>query len=408
MIQRHITEHLNQLLKQYPTIAISGPRQVGKSTLAYQFVREGNFNYVSLDNIDNRFEAIKNPIEFLNKQKLPLIIDEIQYATNLLDVIVSIINQKRLIGENANGLFIITGSQAYEFLEKVTETMAGRVAIIKLNPLSQNEIDGFDRGPFVIDLDLYKKKHKTLDELSLFSRIIKGYYPELHNNPTLDAHIYFKNYVATYINRDVTQILNVQDLISFEKFMTLLASFTGQELVINNIAKTIGKNSNTIKSWLSVLKTSGIIYLLPSYNEKSVNKRIVKRDKIYFTDTGLAAYLLSMSNPSVLLSSNYAGSFFETYVVNEIRKTYENYGIEFNAFYYRDNNQNEIDLIIIHNSYLYRLEIKKGKKYKVDSIKAFSQLKSTQFKITYGGIICSIDTIHKLDDQNFLVPFTYI
>lgn len=408
MIKRHVYTHIEKLLKQYPIVAISGPRQVGKSTLAYQFVKNYNFHYISLENMTERFEAIKDPQSFIEKFSLPLIIDEVQYVPQLLDVVVSIVNRKRLKEESSNGLFIITGSQAYELMQKITETMAGRVAIIKLNALSQREIDHKDPKLLKIDRHLANIEFKLLDELSLFRRIVRGYYPSLHQNYDMDVRTYFQNYVATYINRDVTKILNIKDLLSFNQFMQLLASYTGQELIVLNIAKILGKNSNTIKDWISVLVTSGIIHLLYPYNEASIVKRIVKRPKIYFSDTGLAAYLLNQSDDVNLLNSNYAGAFFETFVVNEIKKNVENSGFVWNAYYYRDNNQNEIDLILLDSSRLCCLEIKKGTNYTKSSIKSFSQLKNTQYELISGGIICSAPHFKTIDENNFLIPYPLI
>ena len=288
---------------------------------------------------------------FLQIHKWPLVIDEIQYAPGLFDVIEFIVNKKKLEDGSNNGMFIITCSQAYELMRGVSESMAGRVAIIRMSPLSTREIFGFDELEYSFDPIHLSQRSKefSINTNELFSLIVKGMYPEIHANPNISHEMFYSNYVSTYIDRDVSNLLNVKDKLKFTNFMEILASLTGEQLVYDSIAKAVGVKIDTIKSWISVLQAGEIIYLLEPYNELSIVKRIVKRPKIYFADTGLACYLTGLNDPKVLKNSIFKGRFVETYIVNELRKSYLNNGIRPNFYYYRDNNQNEIDLVILRN-----------------------------------------------------------
>lgn len=408
MIKRTLMKYIENQLKQFPVVVLTGPRQVGKSTLAYEFVKKHGFNYVSLDDLETRRSAIENPRDFIERHRLPLVIDEIQYGPILFDAVVSIVNEFRLAGRDASGLFILTGSQSYGLMQGVTETLAGRASITSLSGLSLNEIIGRDERVFHLDIARLDEAPLPWTEIEIFSWIIRGSFPELYRDKTLNSDDFYRNYIKTYIERDVTQLINIKDHLSFEHFMRILASQTGQELVYDSISKSIGKTVNTIKDWVTVLKTNNIIYLLEPYSERSITKRIVKRPKLYFTDTGLAAYLIRMNDVEQLIHSSYSGSFFETFVVNQIRLSFENNGYDFNAFYYRDNNQNEIDLILINKGVLQRFEIKKGIDYGVGDIKAFKQLKNTHYKSGLEGILCLSLKVHKMKDENYIIPISLI
>ena len=410
MIKRTIKKQIELSVKTKPITLITGARQVGKSTLAYEIKKELGFNYVSLDDRRERAQAINDPELFLKLHTWPLIIDEAQYAPALFDVIESIVNNQKLETGNNNGMYILTGSQAYELMIGVTESMAGRVSIIRMSPLSSSEIFGkeeikFDINP-VENNKRITKYHISVDEL--YKLIVRGMYPELYDKPEMNSDSFYSNYVDTYIERDVSQLINVKDKMKFQNFMEILASLTGQELVYDTIAKAVGVKVNTIQSWVSVLVAGEIVYLLQPYNELSIVKRIVKRPKIYFNDTGLACYLARLNNEEVLKKSIFAGRFIETYIVNEIKKSYRNNGLKENFYYYRDNNQNEIDLIILENGTLHFVECKSGVSFNKSDVKAFRQLDDTEYKKGLSCIICNTDSIYTIDETVYALPITSI
>ena len=410
MIKRTIQKQIETSIKTKPVTLITGARQVGKSTLCYEMKKEFGFNYVSLDDRFERAQAINDPELFLKLHPCPLIIDEVQYAPQLFDSVESVVNKKKLETGSNNGMFILTGSQAYELMNGVTESMAGRVSIIKMSTLSASEIFGQEELKFEINPTKNNKRilnyKLSLDEL--YKLIVRGMYPELYDKPEISSDSFYANYVATYIERDVSQLINVKDKMKFQNFLEILASLTGQELVYDTIAKAIGVKVDTVQSWISVLAAGEIIYLLQPYNELSIVKRIVKRPKLYFYDTGLACYLARLNNEEVLKKSIFAGRFVETYIVNEIKKSYRNNGIRDNFYYYRDNNQNEIDLIILDNGELHFVECKTGVSYSKKDVKAFKQLVKSEYIKGSSCILCNTETIYSIDEDVYVLPISAI
>ncbi|MBO7615169.1 MAG: ATP-binding protein [Bacilli bacterium] len=410
MIKRTIQKQIETSIKTKPVTLITGARQVGKSTLCYEMKKEFGFNYVSLDDRFERAQAINDPELFLKLHPCPLIIDEVQYAPQLFDSLEFVVNKKKLETGSNNGMFILTGSQAYELMNGVTESMAGRVSIIKMSALSASEIFGQEELKFEINPTKNNKRISNykinLDEL--YKLIVRGMYPELYDKPEISSDSFYANYVATYIERDVSQLINVKDKMKFQNFLEILASLTGQELVYDTIAKAIGVKVDTIQSWISVLAAGEIIYLLQPYNELSIVKRIVKRPKLYFYDTGLACYLARLNNEEVLKKSIFAGRFVETYIVNEIKKSYRNNGIRDNFYYYRDNNQNEIDLIILDNGELHFVECKSGVSYSKKDVKAFKQLENSEYIKGSSCILCNTETVYSIDEDVYVLPISAI
>lgn len=410
MIKRTIQKQIETSIKTKPVTLITGARQVGKSTLCYEMKKEFGFNYVSLDDRFERAQAISDPELFLKLHPYPLIIDEVQYAPQLFDFIESVVNKKKLETGSNNGMFILTGSQAYELMNGVTESMAGRVSIIKMSALSASEIFGQEELKFEINPTKNNKRISNykinLDEL--YKLIVRGMYPELYDKPEISSDSFYANYVATYIERDVSQLINVKDKMKFQNFLEILASLTGQELVYDTIAKAIGVKVDTVQSWISVLAAGEIIYLLQPYNELSIVKRIVKRPKLYFYDTGLACYLARLNNEEVLKKSIFAGRFVETYIVNEIKKSYRNNGIRDNFYYYRDNNQNEIDLIILDNGELHFVECKSGVSYSKKDVKGFKQLGNSEYIKGSSCILCNTETVYSIDEDIYVLPISAI
>ena len=409
MFNRHIYNQILDSIKSKPVTLITGARQVGKSTIAFEFEKIG-FSYVSLDSSREREMARKDPELFLELHPWPLIIDEVQRAPELFNVIEEIVNKEKRVRIDNYGMFILTGSQMYRLMNGITESLAGRVSIIHMMPLSRNEILDRDEPVFNFDIKNIQKRAKLnpLQPIQLFNDIVKGFYPELYSNTRLNVQKFYSDYVETYIERDVSEMINVKDKLQFRRFMELIASLTGEELVVDNIAKIIGVDKKTITAWLSVLIAGDIVYLLEPYNELSISKRIVKRPKLYFTDTGLACYLAKLTSGDILQASTFSGRFVETYIINEIKKSYLNNGVEPNFYYYRDNNMNEIDLVIIADGKLHRVECKSGINFNNSSVKGFKQLDKTEYQIGAKAIICNTDSVYPLDDNVYVLPLAGI
>ena len=407
MIARTIKESVLKAMKNKPVVLITGARQVGKSTLCSEIKKEYGYEYVSLDNLRERETAIKDPELFLSLHKAPLIIDEVQYAPKLLDVIESIVNKVKFDGGDNKGMYVLTGSQIYSLMENVSESLAGRVSIVEMSPFSLREIKDLEESPFVIDpLTIQKRNLENKININeLYEQIVKGFYPEIYDNSELDVETFYSDYVRTYIERDVSQIINLNDKLKFQRFMEVLASLTGEEFVGNNLAKSIGVSLPTIEAWLSVLVAGNIVYLLEPYNENSTLKRVVKRPKLYFLDTGLASYLARLNNPKVLKNSIFSGRFVETYIVNEIIKSYKNNNKKTNFYYYRDADQKKIDLIMLEGGTLHFIECKSGISYSKKDVSAFVTLRNkTKYKVGASGIVCLTDTIYSIDEDVYAIP----
>ncbi len=409
MIERHIYTQILDSMKSKPVTLITGARQVGKSTLAFEIEKMG-FGYVSLDSSRERELANNDPDLFLQLHPWPLIIDEVQRAPILFSAIEEIVNNEKRKKNDNYGMYVLTGSQMYKLMKGITESLAGRVSIIHMMPLSRSEILKRDEPIFDFNIMNIQKRanENPLSPLQLFDDIVKGFYPELHSNDKLKIQKFYSDYVETYIERDVSEIINVKDKLLFRRFMELIASLTGEELVYDNIAKIIGVDKKTIMSWLSVLLAGDIVYLLEPYNEISISKRIVKRPKLYFSDTGLACYLAKLTSGEILAASNFSGRFVETYIINELKKSNINNGVEPNFYYYRDNNQNEIDLVILQDGKLHRVECKSGIKFNNSAVKGFKQLDNTNYQIGSKAIVCNTDTVYPLNDDVYVLPISGI
>lgn len=410
MIKRTIYSQVINSIDNRPITLITGARQVGKTTICKMLCKDRNYNYVSLDNILERKLAKEDPKLFLETHPFPLIIDEIQYAPVLFDVIEEIVNDKKFKDFSNYGMYVLTGSQAYNLMEGVSQSLSGRVGIINVSPLSYSEIRNIEEKPFTVDLSNNTKRIKKnfINVNDLYKNVVKGFYPELFDNPKLDFNDFYSDYIRTYIERDVSQIINIVDKVKFESFLELLASLTGDELVYENIAKHIGVSAITIKNWVNVLVTGEIITLLEPYNELSITKRIVKRPKILFNDTGLACYLARLNDPKVLAKSRFAGQFVETYIINEIIKSYKNNRKNANFYYYRDSNQNEIDLIILCDGKIQLIECKSGTSYDKAAISGFKQVSNSRYSIGPNALICNTDVIYKIDDNCYALPISSI
>ncbi len=334
MIKRNVEKTLKKLAKDYPVVTITGPRQSGKTTIArYLFNKK---TYVSLENPDIRENALTDPRGFLDRYRDGAIFDEIQRAPELLSYM------QQIVDENLKpGMFILTGSQQFELMSGITQSLAGRSALIRLLPFTLHEC--------------YSNNKKTdLDKI-----LITGLYPPVHDRK-LDPKIWYGNYINTYIERDVRQIINVKDLNTFQRFVRLSAGRTGQLLNLSDLASDCGITHNTAKSWISILEASYIIYLLQPHH-KNFNKRIIKTPKIYFYDSGLVCWLLSIQNSEQLNTHSMRGAIFESFIISEFLKSAYNMGLPGFYYFWRDRSGNEIDLIIEKGEKLKPVEIKSGK-----------------------------------------------
>lgn len=404
-IQRTLEKSIQQLTQFYPVLLITGPRQVGKTTVLKNCEAEKR-TYVSLDTLENRNLAKRDPALFLQRYPAPVLIDEIQYAPELFPYIKAIVDEK---GEA--GMFWLTGSQQFHLMKNVSESLAGRVGILRLQGFSQAEKALNPCSEAFLPTAEYLKKQESItsrtDLKSIFHKIWKGSYPKLYEADDNLWEIYYESYLQTYIERDIKELSSVNNELDFLKFMKTLAARTGQLLNYADIAADVGVSQPTIKAWLSVLVASGLVYILQPYSNNITN-RIVKTPKVYFMDTGLACYLTGWKTPETLETGAMNGAFFETYVVSEIIKSYWHNGKNPNIYFYRDKDKKEIDLILEENGTLYPLEIKKKSNPTTEDIKAFSLLNKFGAKLGAGGVICMSQTYLPLKSEVNVIPVGYI
>ena len=402
-INRLAEDVIKKQEKMFKTILVTGARQVGKTTMLKNI--KPDINYITLDDMILNQAAVEDPDLFLKSNKPPIIIDEVQRAPDLLRYI-----KIQVDNSEEKEQYYLTGSQKFNLMQNVTESLAGRIGILNLLGLSLREIKKIKfNEPFLPTEEYLNKRRKFEKEISydeIWNIIHKGSMPALYQNES-DVDMFYSMYVNTYIERDIRNLTQVGDILSFLKFMTALASRIGQLLNLNSIANEVGITIPTAQRWLSILVASNIVYILePYYN--NIMKRAVKTPKIYFLDTGLAAYLTKWKTSEVLEAGTMSGNFFENYVIVEIVKSYYNSGeLRPPLYFYRDKEKKEIDLIIEENGNLYPIEIKKTakpEKAMIDNFKALEGIK----EIGEGGIICMYDNIINLDEKNKVIPFRYL
>ena len=411
-IKRVIEKTIKKMVNEFPVIVISGARQVGKSTML-QMIKEDNMNYVTLDDLDARNLALSDPKYFLEQYSYPLLIDEIQYAPNLLPYIKMIVDDEKFKALKNNtevkSLFWLTGSQQFKVMKDVSESLAGRVGVLNLYSLSNSEIKGYERLLFTPKLDELKKKENIVhcDSKEIFERIFNGGMPSIATG-AIERSNYFSSYINTYIERDVKQLLNVGKTIEFYNFMQYIAVRTAQELNYSTIAKEIGVDSKTIKNWISILESSGIIYLLQPFSS-NLSNRIIKAPKLYFMDTGLCSYLAKYPNPETLEIGALSGAIFETFVVSEIIKNITSHGLDpkMNLYYYRDKDQKEVDLLYIEGDTIYPIEIKKGISPN-NPDKNFAVLNKYSNDIAMGIVICMTQKLQPINRNCWLCPVSLL
>ena len=387
-IHRELEKKLTSLSKSSPSIALTGPRQSGKSTLLKHLFGKTH-RYVTFDDPLIREKAILDPELFLEENSDKLILDEIQYVPEILSYLKILIDEKR----NKAGRFIITGSQQFTLIKNLGDSLAGRIALLELLPFSTNEIkDKLENKKSVLDLFIYS--------------CLNGLYPELVTKRTKDLDNWYAAYINTYLERDIRTIYDIGNLRDFSRFLQLLASRTGQILNLSTFASEIGISVNAIKKWVSILEASRIIYLLSPYYE-TMGKRISKSPKVYFLDCGLVCYLTGITNKSHLIKGPMAGQLFETFCIQETVKTFFNSGEKPNIFYIRTQNDLEVDLIVKLADKLYPIEIKLNKTPKVSMANSIRRFKETftSLNIQNGFILSLSSEEHYLSKEVRLINF---
>ncbi len=355
MIRRNLETSIRIYSSQYPVVAIVGPRQSGKTTLArYMFP---DHKYLSMENLDIRHMAQDDPRGFLDDYGKNLILDEIQRVPSLFSYL-----QERVDLDESPAGYVLTGSQQFLLMEKITQSLAGRIITFQLYPFSFNELYGAKPDKNIDSIFKIKQRDiKGVEKIDIYRMIFTGMYPRIHDKK-LDARKWIENYILTYIERDIRSLVNVDNLKLFEDFLKICASMSGQLINYTSISNSIGVSQPTVKKWLSLLETSGILFVLPPHY-KNFKKRIVKTPKLYFTDTGVLSFLLSIRNPDELISHPLWGNIFETFIISELYKRVHHTGEKPPFYFWRDKTGNEIDLIVDIGSKLLPIEIKASKTY---------------------------------------------
>jgi uncharacterized protein len=375
-ISREANFELSELCKSFPVVTITGPRQSGKTTLLQHVFPDKK--YFSLEDPDIRQIAISDPRSFLESSGNGMIIDEIQRVPELVSYIQGIADQLKI-----PGYFLLSGSQQFELSHTISQSLAGRTGLLKLLPFSTSEIK------------------ESAPDLSLNQLLFQGLYPRLYNFPAMNPTRYYNSYLQTYIERDLRQMANIKDLRQFELFVRLCAGRTGQVFVASNLANEVGVSVPTIQSWLSLLEASYIVYLLPPYHA-NLNKRLVKSPKIFFYDTGLAAFLTGMNDVQQMAVHPLRGALFENLSIMEVLKLKYNFFRNFQLYFYRESNLNEVDLLLDYGIYIDAIEIKSSETFDKSFLKGLNHIrkilpgKIRNTTICYAGQNESTINEHKL------------
>lgn len=406
-IRRHIEPVVSRIARRKPVLVLTGARQVGKSTMLREVY--GHINYVALNRPLVRESARDNPSLFFEAHRPPIIVDEIQKAAELLDYI------QDMVDENKNkGQFYLTGSQSLTLMKNVSDSLAGRAGVIKLMGLSMRELAGLSyRLPF-----MPTSQHREaigdgaqMDYEHIVSLIHQGSFPELHAaaGDLYDWSDFYSSYLQTYVEKDIRDVLRIQDESAFVKFVKATAALSGTLLNLSALAEICGKDIKTMRSWLSVMVSSGLVYLLEPYHN-NLNKRLVKTPKMYFLDTGFICWLIGWNTPTQMTNGAMWGQIFETFVFTEILKSYYNDGfVKPPLYYYRDADKNEIDLLIEDGDTLYPVEIKANSDPHKSMVKAFRLLDNNPSKkVGSGAVICLAKARLPLTEHVWVLPVTMI
>ena len=406
-INRHLENKVMSLSKSYSAILVTGPRQSGKTTMLKKLAEKENIGreYVSLDDLTAREMAKNDPAMFMQLHKPPVLIDEVQFAPELFTYIKIHIDKYHNPGD-----FWMTGSQIFRLMQGVSESLAGRVALLHMSPLSAREIDGRAPLPFTTDLETLANESKSIKPVStpeIFEKLWRGSMPGIVSGNFDDRDIYYSSYISTYIERDVRELSGTIDALKFNRFVTSVAARSAQMLNFTALAEDADIDIQTAKSWTNILETLGIIFLLHPYSN-NVLKRTIKTPKVYFYDTGLVCYLTKWSSPVIAESGAMNGALLENYTVSEIMKSYQNAGLEPYLYYYRDRDAKEIDVIMEGDGKLCPLEIKKTATPDKRIIKTFGVIDKAPLKIGTSAVLCMAEQLGAFDKNNLIVPIWMI
>lgn len=406
-IKRTLKKAIKQASSSFPVLLVTGPRQVGKTTLL-EACADKERSYVTLDDLEERNLARNDPSLFFQRHRPPVIIDEIQYAPELFSTIKILVDR-----EKKPGMFWLTGSQKFHLMKGITETLAGRVAILDLLGLSQAEIENRAEKSqrFIPERDWIEQardeQHSPKLLMDIYKDIWRGSYPKVIADKNMPHDMFYNSYIQTYIQRDVRDLTKVGNEQVFYQLLRATAARTGQLINYANLARDIDIDQKTVKSWLSILEASGIIYLLQPYHSNTT-KRLIKTPKLYFLDTGLCAYLTQWSTPEALEAGAMSGAILETYILTEIIKSYWHNGLTPYLYFYRDKDQKEIDLIIERNNVLYPVEFKKTASPSRTASKHFSVLEKLDKTVGHGAVICLRETSIPLSKEVEAIPVNYL
>ena len=406
-ISRHMENRILELSRSYSAILLTGPRQAGKTTMLRELAEKENIGrrYVTLDDLADRDLAKNDPALFLQLHKPPILIDEVQYAPELFTYI------KIHIDEHHNpGDFWMTGSQIFRLMRGVQESLAGRVALLHMSPLSQREITGAPCVPFTVDPERLLAEQDQIDPVTtpeLFARLWHGSMPGLISGRTPDRNVFYSSYLSAYVERDVRELSGSVDALKFNRFVTAVAARCSQLLNYSSLAEDADIDVQTSKAWINILETLGIIFLLHPYSN-NVLKRTIKTPKVYFYDTGLVCYLTRWSSPEVAESGAMSGALLENYTVSEIMKSYQNAGREPYLYFYRDRDAKEIDVILEGDGKLCPLEIKKTVTPDKRLTRAFSVIDKSPLRLGTGAVLCMAEKLSAFDSSNLIIPIWLI
>lgn len=406
-ISRHMEKYIADLSKTWSAILLTGPRQSGKTTMLKSLAEKENIDreYVSLDDLTMREMAKNDPKMFLQLHKPPVLIDEVQYAPELFTYI------KIHIDEHHNpGDFWLTGSQIFRLMHGVQESLAGRVAVLHMSPLSQRELITAPPRPFSTDFDVLLEDSKIIKPVTipqLFERVWNGCMPGLAGGEYADRNMFYSSYLSTYIERDVRDLSGSIDALKFSRFITAVAARTSQIMNYKAIADDADIDQITAKKWIKILETLGIIFLLHPYSN-NVLKRTIKSPKLYFYDTGLVCYLTRWSSPEVAESGAMSGALLENFTISEIMKSYQNVGREPFIHYYRDRDAREIDVILEGDGKLYPLEIKKTATPDKRITRTFKLIDKSPLELGTSAVLCMTDKLSAFDSDNLIIPIWLI
>ncbi len=404
-IKRDIESKILILSQEYACLLITGPRQVGKTTMLQRLMSPER-TYVTLDDMEERKLAKNDPALFLQMHDLPILIDEVQYAPELFSCIKMAIDNGA-----APGSFWLTGSQAFQMMELAQESLAGRTALLHMPGLTQHEVYGSGESmPFSVNLQALKDRKTTgapVNMEGIYQRIWKGALPGYVSGKYTDRNVFYSSYLQTYIDRDVSEQVTLTDKLLFQDFIRAAACRVGQMLNIHDIAKDVGVSDDTAKRWLQVLEKSDIIFYLRPYSNNLL-KRTVKTPKMYFFDTGLVAYLTRYSSPDILQNGAINGAILENYVVSEIMKSYQNNAQDCLLWYYRDKSSNEIDMVMENDGLLHPLEIKRSVNPGSELAGAFSILDKGSVPRGTGAVLCMRPELSAINSQTLIVPIWMI